>query len=142
MGGGAAAAWVGAVATALTLKVVRIVLSRPGISGQLRRGLHRDLKRLKPLLKKLKHLVQEDSKGYAQFVVAVRQGRRVTLARRQAVKTPLRICQSVAQVSHVIQRLSPRVGAYLRSDLKAASFFLRAAFQAAQAMIEVNLQWK
>jgi len=61
-------------------------------------------------------------------------------ARNRATQVPLRICEAAAEGSRTMGGLSRPAGSHLGSDLKAGQAMLRACFEAARAMVEINLK--
>lgn len=139
-GGGSAAALAGALGCALASKVAQILLSRPRLSSQARAGLRRDLQELHRFSRKLEFLIRQDARAYQALVKAKKTKRGIALAQRRALEAPLEICEAVAQATRSLKEFSSRPGPLLHSDLKAARALLRGAFEAALAMVEINLR--
>ena len=62
--------------------------------------------------------------------------------RKEAIESPLEICAQAVGAMQVLRQLSRRTGPYLGSDVRAGQALLRGAFDAAVAMVQVNLGGK
>lgn len=134
-GGGSAAALVGAIGCALGCKVCRILLARSVLRASARSRIWRDLRRLEVLSRKLNALIQQDSTAYLRLVRATRSGRGIEIARRGAIRAPQAIHRAASQALKIFAGLSGLAGPHLGSDLKAGRALLKAAREAAEAMV-------
>lgn len=119
-------------------KVGRILLARPRMNGKIRAAVRRGVNALRILSRRLESLVGEDARAYEALVKAQRSGRNLSRARRRATRSPLAICLAAKRGIQGIDRLVPMAGPHLGSDLKAGKDLLKAAFQAAQRMAQIN----
>lgn len=137
-GGGSAAALAGALGCALGAMVGRILLSRPRMNAAERRVLRRDVQALDRIGRRLERLMREDARVYRALVSAQRTSRGLPLARRRAIDCPTRICREISGALDLLKNLKRRTGPYLGADVEAGAALLRGAWEASQAMVEVN----
>ena len=137
-GGGSAAALAGALGCSLGLMVTAILFSRPKRGAVERAGLLEIRRRLQKTARQLRTLIREDARVYQRLVQAQKSGRGLRKARRAATACPMRICEESARGIKLLRGLSRKTGPYLGADLKAGISLLQGAYQAAEAMVEVN----
>ena len=139
-GGGSAAALASALGCAVAGKVCRLVLKRRRTPARARPALRKTQAELGRLSRRLEALIREDALAYQRLVRAARTGHGLRAARAGAVRCPLAICDSSVQALKCVTRLRPLAGRYLGSDLNAARALLKAGFEGADLMVEINLE--
>ena len=140
-GGGSAAALAGALGCSLGAKVFRILGARQESSKAAgSKRWHPLIRRFDQLSRKLIHLAEKDAQAYTRLVKAFRTGRNRSAARRGAIEAPLEICTLAASGFQKLKRCLTPAGPHLGSDLRAGMALLRGAFEAAEWMVQVNLQ--
>ena len=123
--------------------VTRILLSRSNLRPSERRNLQKSLKTLDRAGARLRTLIREDAVAYDRLVRAQRDDSgQMLILRKKAIQCPLEICAEAVAAMEVLHRLSKRTGPYLGSDVRAGRALLRASFEAAFAMVEINLGTK
>ncbi|MBI3318920.1 MAG: cyclodeaminase/cyclohydrolase family protein [Candidatus Omnitrophica bacterium] len=138
-GGGSAAALCGAMGCSLGSMVCRILVRRRNLSTASRRRLQGECRALDRLSGKMSRLIREDSKVYGELLRSTRTKRGLPRARQRAIEVPLQICEAAAEAASRVSRLERVSGVSLRSDLRAAGALLKGSFEAARAMVEINL---
>ena len=124
-GGGSAAAVAGSLGVELGSKVCRILLARRNLSPKSKAELKRSLKTLGQLSRELRRSIREDSQAYLGLLQALKTGRGISSARRQATEAPLCICDGASKGRQLLRRLGVFAGPSLGSDLKAGEALLR-----------------
>jgi len=139
-GGGSAAAVAGCLGTELGSMVCRILLARRNQNSKTAARLKRSLKRLDQLSGELRGLIREDAQAYLGLVRALEEKRGVTLAKRRATRSPVKICEAAAQAYREMNHLYRLAGPSLSSDLKGGQALLRGAFEVAFVTAQINLK--
>jgi methenyltetrahydrofolate cyclohydrolase len=139
-GGGAAAAFGGAVGLALLEKVVRLEADRPQ-DGQRRRPWKETLAQVRRLSRDLGRLQDEDVKAYFNLVRAraAPDAADLPAALKEAVLCPLRIVQQAQEGLALTAWVGDRCKPHLVADLLVASEFLNAALMGAYHIACANL---
>ena len=139
-GGGSAAALAGALGAGLIGMVCSVLLSRPRLPASQRKRIERDRKILREAIRRLQRLVREDALAYRNLVLAQQSGKDLMGCKRAALDCPIRICEAVTGAVWISKGVGRLTGPFLGSDLKAGQALMRGAFEAAWAMVEVNLR--
>lgn len=140
-GGGAAAAYAGAVALALFEKIIRVEMRR-----------HRDvaanehwqdlLDQVSTLAKSFQRLRDRDGESYLNLAQAKRSGKspaEVEAALKQATDCPIRIMEQACQALDCVLRAAEQVKTHLHSDLQVVCELLGGAGRGAQHIAQANL---
>ena len=149
-GGGSAAALVGAIGAALLGMVTHFTIGKKGyekVTVELKKTLFESHR----IRERLSRLVDEDIKSYLEVsraqraakVLARKESRDKMLraALRKALASSLNICKVSHRGVLLSRKLVQTGNKHLKSDAKAASFFLAAGFDAASLMSRENVQW-
>jgi len=139
----------GGIGASLGAMVARIILSRKRLTATSRSRARQGAKTFDRLTKTFEHLIKADAKAYSQWVrscALARDGKlsasRARQAQKQAVAVPIAICEAVIAGKKAFRKLEPLAGPHLRADVRAGQAVLKGAFEAAEAMVRVNLAKK
>lgn len=149
-GGGSAAALVGALGVSLLGMVAHFTLGKKGYEksdSEIKKILLESYR----MRDRLSRLVDGDIESYQEVSRAQRAAKVLTKkesrekllrkALRKALASSLNICKVSHRGIRISERLAKIGNTGLRSDAKAACFFLFASFQAAFLMSEANAKW-
>ena len=141
-GGGAAAAYAGAVGLALLEKIVRVELQRQPTDSELQSFWHELLKQVSSLAETLIQLRDEDGRVYMRFAEAKTAGlseKEIVAALEQAIESPLKIMETGHESLDRVFKVGERCKKHLVSDLLVVCDLLRAAFHGAYRIAQANL---
>ena len=149
-GGGSAAALVGSLGASLLGMVMHFTAGKKG-SEKHQAEIKKILLASYRLRDRLTRLIDEDIASYLEVSRAQRTAKLLSTqeARDKAMKKALRtalasslnICKSSHRGLLLSRRVTEMANTYLKSDAKAATFFLFASFHAAFQMCEANIEW-
>lgn len=142
-GGGAVAAWSGAMGCALAGMVVAYSVDREPEHEDALRNAQRELATARALLMEL---AEEDAAAYADLSAALKipkddptRPERLAPAVRRAVEVPRIVGATGFNVLRVLEGISTICNPYLRSDLGVAAAQMEASIRGAAWMIQANL---
>ena len=144
-GGGSAAAAAGAMAAGLAHMVAAMARGKKAYL-QYESELSAAIGRLAQLREELKAAVDADAESYNAVMKAYKQAREaadgdavIESALKQATRVPLGVAERAREVRALAEKLEPITNPNMKSDLTTASALARAAIEAAQANVEINL---
>lgn len=134
-GGGSAAAYAGAMGTALLGMVTQYSLGK-GSPARVEQRLQKILQETQCLQERLVELVDLDARAYQQ-VVAARKGsaREQQHAQRVAQKVPKEVCQLAYKAVKLAPYLVKHGNRFLLSDVEVALGLLLSAYNGGQALL-------
>jgi formiminotetrahydrofolate cyclodeaminase len=141
-GGGAAAAYSGAVGLALLEKIVRVELQRQPTDSELQSFWDELLKQVCSLAETLIQLRDEDGRIYMRFAETKAAGlseRDIVATLEQAIESPLKIMETGHESLDRVSKVGKRCKKHLISDLLVVCELLRAAFHGAYRIAQANL---
>ncbi|GJM20818.1 MAG: sugar ABC transporter substrate-binding protein [Planctomycetota bacterium] len=149
-GGGAVAAAVGALGSAVGAMAARYAEGRDSAAGQ-EAELSREIAALDELRRRLLGLIEDDAEAYGAVNVAYampKSDAEEKAARRQAIQDalagaaepPLRICRACLEALRLLDGHLPRANPQLLSDVGVAAYTLAAAQRSAWLNVLVNLK--
>jgi len=140
-GGGAVAAYTGAVGLALLEKIVRIEMQRSqSVSSD--HSWEVLLDQISVLSKNLYRLRDEDGKSYVRLAEVKASGRgeaEISAALQQAIDCPMKIMEQVDNALSCVSQASEHCKKHLLSDLQVVSEILAAAGRGAHHIAQANL---
>lgn len=149
-GGGSASALAAALGAAELEKCSRIGQNSSRLRGK-GMTLKRIQKRAASLKKTFESLVEEDASAYGRVILAIRKSRddsgkarlahpTVQRALKEAVATPMAICERSLEAMKLAQDLPMELSEKLWSDIGAGLLLLSAAFRSGALFVTVNLE--
>ncbi len=144
-GGGAAAAWVAALAAGLVEMASGLTLARDGYADHDQR-LSAILGRARELRAQALELAERDLEAYAPMLQALRLRRddsdrpaRLAAARSSAAQTPLRLAQLGAELAELASEIARTSSPNLAGDAIVGVLLAEAACKAASLLVDINL---
>lgn len=146
-GGGAAAALIGALGSALGQMAAALTLSKPRFEP-VRDQIEQIVRRLDRAGAMLRQLISEDAVAYEQLAATRKiprddptRAERLEQAASYAAAVPFQVVAIGHRVLHDLQRLEPIGNPNLASDVRAGIALARAAMHAAAENVRANLLW-
>jgi formiminotetrahydrofolate cyclodeaminase len=140
-GGGAAAALAGALGISLIEMTVRINARRTPNTDK--KKFNRKVKWLRWARRTLLDSMDKDVQAFEKIAALYRKKEKGPAwqgALKKGAVVPYQIAEITAGAGHLVREETPRTSAWLVSDLKEATYLLRAAFLSAELNVEANLK--